>query len=218
MPRKPFRKNNSLPYHVTARANNREQFPVPLDRFWAVLTAECLVLTLVYDVEIHALLVMPNHIHMLVTTPEHDLGIVMNLLMSTVTRTINLISGRSGHLFGGPYHWSLIGDSRYFGHALKYVYRNPVRAKLCENVEDYSYSTLHGILGSSKLPFPIHFTRTGMEISLPVFEHATFLRWLNKPFPTESEDRIRMGLRGRLFQSLIDRKTRKPFESLNHLL
>jgi putative transposase len=218
MPRKPLQRSNLLPYHITARANNRERFPLPLEEIWEVITNECLVLSLVYEVEFHALVLMPNHFHMLVTTPVHELGDVMDVFMTSIARTVNLNSGRLGHLFGGPYYGSVIGNSRYFGHALKYVYRNPVKAKLSQFVEDYPYSTLRGLLGYSALPFPIHFTRTPMDLSLPIFETDPFLSWLNKPFPIESEDRIRKGLKRRIFDRPIDRKTRTRCNLLEQFL
>lgn len=161
---------------------------------------------------------MPNHFHMIVTVPQHDLGKVMSVFMASVTRTANLISGRSGHLFGGPYFWSLIASSRYFGHALKYVYRNPVRAKLCAQVEDYPFSTLAGLLGGAPLPFPIHFTRAGLELALPSSEPAQQVEWLNRPFPVEAESLIQQGLRKNVFDAIKDRKTRKPVEPLSQLL
>src|SRR5690606_20442105 len=106
-----------------------------------------------------AVVLMPNHFHMILTVPMHDLGVVMNRLMTSVSRRANLFSGRTGHLFGGPYFWSLIASFRYYGHALKYVYRNPVKGGLCERVERYPFGSLHGLLGYSHLPFPIHLTR-----------------------------------------------------------
>ena len=179
---------------------------------------ECLNLTVIYEVEIHALVLMPNHFHMILTVPQHDLGKLMSVFMNSITRTANLLSGRSGHLFGGPYHWSLINSSRYFGHALKYVYRNPVRAKICSVAEDYPFSTLQGLLGSAHLPFPLYLTRVGMELDLPSAETSKHLEWLNKPFPKEAEDLIQRGLRKRLFDAIMDRKARRPFELLNEML
>lgn len=218
MPRKLLQRSELLPYHVTARANNRETFPLPLDQLWEIIGFECLVLTIAYEVKIHALVLMPNHIHMLLTVPRHDLGLAMNVFLSSVTRSSNMLSGRSGHLFGGPYYGSLISGTHYFGHALKYVYRNPVKAKLCELVEEFPYSTLHGLLGHSHLPFPIHFTRVGMEINLPSGEPHQQLEWLNQPFPNEAERLIKKGLRKRIFETMLDRKSRKPIELLNELI
>ncbi|MEK6579972.1 MAG: hypothetical protein AABZ55_12150, partial [Bdellovibrionota bacterium] len=155
MPRKLLQRSELLPYHVTARANNRETFPLPLDQLWEIIGFECLVLTIAYEVKIHALVLMPNHIHMLLTVPRHDLGLAMNVFLSSVTRSSNMLSGRSGHLFGGPYYGSLISGTHYFGHALKYVYRNPVESLMCLNVQDYDYSSLSFITGRQPYRFPI---------------------------------------------------------------
>jgi len=218
MPRKCLLRTNWLPYHVTVKTNNSELFHLPIERLWGIIGLECLNLSLVYETEIHALVLMPNHLHMLITVPDFDLGKVMNVFISSVTKTANLLSARSGHLFGGPYYWSLINNTRYFGHALKYVYRNPVRANLCPRVQDYRYSTIHGLVGQSHLPFPIHLTRSGLEINLPSVEAHEQLDWLNSPFSAEVENLIQKGLKRKLFQAVIDRKTRTQIDPLAGLL
>ncbi len=161
---------------------------------------------------------MPNHVHMILTVPQHDLGAVMNVLLTSVSRSTNTISGRSGHLFGGPYHWSLISSSRYFGHALKYVYRNPVKAGICSRVEDYPYSTLWGLFGRERLHFPIYKTRALLEWALPSIEPIGQLDWLNNPFPGEVETLIQKGLRKPIFDKIKDRRTRFAIELLDSLL
>lgn len=218
MPRKPLFRSNFLPYHVTARTNNRETFSPSLGQVWRELTHACFSLSMIYEVEFHALVLMPNHFHMILTVPQHDLGKVMNYFISTVTKEMNFISGRSGHVFGGPYHWSLIGNSRYFGHALKYVYRNPVKAGICRLVEDYSFSTLSGLIGGTHLSFPIYFTKSRLELALPSLQSLDLLEWLNKPFPREAEALIQKGLRKRSFDSILNRGTRKPSKVLELLL
>ena len=218
MPRKSLQRTPVFPYHVTARTNTRESFPVPIDCLWEIIAEEGQYQNMVYGLEIQAFVLMPNHFHMILTVPEFDLGIVMNHFMKSVSSRTNLKSGRSGHLFGGPYHWSLIQNARYFGHALKYVYRNPVRAALCPKVEDYPYSTLHGLVGRAHLPFPIFFSRTGMEAALPSPETSQQLNWLNRPFPTEAEALIKKGLRQKLFDQILDRKSRTTPDRLNALI
>jgi putative transposase len=218
MPRKLLEVSNYLPYHVTARTNRREPFSIPLNQVWTTLGRECLFLRTVYEVEFQALVLMPNHFHMILTVPKHDLGKAMHEFMKSVSKRINLISGQTGHVFGGPYHWSIIKNSRYYGHALKYVYRNPVKARLYENVEDSPYSTLHGLLGKSHLPFPIHHTQVGMELALPTLDSYDQLAWLNKPFPTEAEHLIQKRLRRRVFDTIIDPKNRRPYQPLEELL
>jgi REP element-mobilizing transposase RayT len=189
-----------------------------MPQMWKIIGDECLNIHLVYGVEFQSLVLMPNHFHMILTVPEHDLGIAMNVFMSAVTKLSNLLSGRSGRLFGSRYYWSLINSSRYFGHAYKYVYRNPVKANLSQSVETYPYSTLQGSLGLRHLPFPLYYTRVAMELSLPSEESDRQLEWLNKPFPKEAEALIQKGLRKRVFDQVLDLSTRKPVKLLEDLL
>ena len=164
MPRKKLLRSDIFPYHVTARTNNQERFPLPLEVVWSIVTNELLLISVLYKIEIQALVLMPNHLHLILTVPEQDLGKIMNLFMSDVTREMNRRTGRTGHAFGGPYFWSIITSTRYYGHALKYVYRNPVRGKLCDQVEEYEFSTVQGLLGLKHLSFPLHYTRAGLEL------------------------------------------------------
>ena len=208
MARKSLIRSDFLPYHVTARSNNREAFPLEPEQTWRVLTSECYAITSIYGAEIQALVMMPNHFHMIITIPYFDLGKVMNCFISSASRTTNRISGRTGHLFGGPYNWSLINSGHYYSNVLKYVYRNPVKANLVDRVEDFQYSTLHGILGKSHLPFPLYYPREGF-FKVPE-EQEMMLNWMNNPFSKEAQEAIRKGFRHRLFQIPTNRKTGKP--------
>lgn len=216
MPRKALIKNDFVPYHVTSRANNKEQFLLPLEVVWEIITFELWSLQLIYEIEIHAFVLMPNHFHLLLTVPNSDLGKIMNLLMANATTRMNKQLGRSGHVFGGPYYWNIILSSRYFGHALKYVYRNPVKAKLCEKVEQYPHSSLYGLAGKTHLPFPISYTRAGMEFGLPVEKMDQFLNWLNHSFPAEIEKLIQVGLRKKVFDRTEYEKKRFAKSKLDY--
>ena len=218
MPRKLLYRTDFLPYHVTARTNNKVPFHVEMSQMWNIISIECFSASLRFDVEIHALVLMPNHFHMLITVPTFDLGKVMTVLMSNITKRSHEISGNRGHLFGGPYHWSLINSSLYFSHALKYVYRNPIKGGLCRTVEDYPYSSLFGLLGRDRLDFPIYFTRSGMEVMLPSENPIQCLDWLNTPFSNEVEKKIQMGLRKKIFQQTKDLKTRRGCDLLEKVL
>jgi hypothetical protein len=138
---------------------------------------------------------MPNHFHLIASTPDADLDRVMMDFMRTITRTIQFISGRTGHIFGGPYRQSLIDSTRYFAHAFKYVYRNPVKGGICEKVEDYPYGTLSGLLGRQHLALPLFYPfDLGGFYGIPDEDSEDFLRWLNQPFPSEQEALVRRAL------------------------
>jgi putative transposase len=218
MPRKILFRTPDFPYHVTARANNRDAFPVRAAKMWQIISSECHAISLLFGTKLHAVLMMPNHIHMLISTPVEDLGIVMNEFMAATTRRANLLSSRSGHLYGGPYNWTVIHSSLYFAHALKYVYRNPVRAKLCDNVEDYPFSSLHSLLGQSPLGFPIAMTNSILDVSLPSSEPADWLEWLNQPFPTEADELLRKALRKKRLHNIINPHNRRIDDRFNRLI
>lgn len=219
MPRKKLVRSKEFPYHITGRVNNRENFHLPLNEVWKVFEFECLVVKTLYGAEFHAVVLMPNHFHMLISVPNEDLGKVMSVLMANITKNINFKANRSGHVFGGPYFWSLITSTRYYGHALKYIYRNPVRAKLCDDVEEYSFSTLRGLLGHDHLAIPLSHTLIGMEVNLPDQRYPfQWLEWIKQPFPKEAEELIRVCLQKKEVRVLLDRKTRTPYSILEDLI
>ena len=85
----------------------------------------------------------------------------------------------------------------------------PSGGGLCERVEDYPYSTFTGLFGGTLLPFPIHFTRAGMEYLLPSEEPHEWIDWLNRPFESELEKRIQSGLGKKIFGPKKIRDTRE---------
>jgi putative transposase len=201
MPRTKLIRSERAPYHVTARSNNRETFHCEPKLVWEILSDHCLEASYLWNAQTHALVLMPNHFHLLISIPEYDLGRVMERFMRSVTKTMNRLSGRSGRVFGGPYHRSVVGSSLYFAHAFKYVYRNPVRARICEAVEQYPYSTLYGQLGKARLSFPLYYP-FGLDHypKLPA-ELDRLVEWLNcAPKPQHDED-VRTALKKSIFEA-----------------
>jgi putative transposase len=221
MPRKLLLKSDEYPYHITCRVNNREPFPLPMKTMWELMTTECLISYHLYDFRIQAFVLMPNHFHMIATTanPEFDLGKVMQGFMSAVTKNCNRLSNRSGRVFSDKYYRSIILSSRYYGHVLKYVYRNPIKGGLCEKAEDYEFSTINGIIGKQRLPLPIHFTECGYETFIPDPSHLPiWLEWINQPFAKEVEPLIQGLLKKKEIKLLIDRGNRRPNPLLQSLI
>jgi hypothetical protein len=82
----------------------------------------------------------------------------------------------------------------YFAHAYKYVFRNPVRAGVCNQVEDYRYSSISGQLGLNPLRYPI-FYPFGLLGFLRIPKNMSErLDWLNRPFLVEHQDAIQKAL------------------------
>ena len=82
--------------------------------------------------QVHAYVLMPNHFHWVVETPQPNLVVGMKWLLSTYTIRFNRRHKLFGHLFSGRYK-SLIMDgsgSGYLKSVGDYVHLNPARAKL----------------------------------------------------------------------------------------
>ena len=198
MPRKTLVRSKICPYHVTARCNNRENFYSSLDTVWKILNQELSETIKKFGCRIHALVLMPNHFHLLITTPNEDLGKVMQFFIQSITKKLNTHSGRIGRVFGARYHWSMIDHEQYYDCALKYVYRNPVKAKLVDRVENYSYSTLRKTLEMSTEYFRL-FPPEGHLHLIPNNDDFRFIRWLNQPFENEQYLAIRSALSKTIF-------------------
>ena len=184
MPRKKLIRSSHHPYHVTARGNNREVFPLSLAETWQVMVKLLSETSELYGAQIHAFVLMPNHFHLLISTPERDLGAAMHYFMLSISKEMNARSGRSGRIFGARYHWSIIMSDAHYDCALKYVYRNPVKAGLAERVEHYPYSTLLQVLGHATNGVPLR-PHCGASDFIPNRNSEGFLEWLNEPFQTD---------------------------------
>lgn len=179
-----------------------------MDFVWSVFSDYLHFIWRAYDVRIHSFVLMSNHFHALISTPEANLDEAMNYLMREVSKRIAERSGRINQVFGGPYYWSVIKNSIHYQHAYKYIYRNPVHAGICERVEEYKYSTLRGLIGMDYLYVPAY-----DNLGLIQNPH-TQLKWLNEAYDDDSKEAIRKALRRREFGFARDERSlkRHPLE------
>lgn len=130
-----------LPQHIVQRGNNRQAcFFQDSDNLFYL---ECLKdASKKHGCEIHAYVLMTNHVHVLVT-PHIPEGI--SRMMQSVGRRyvqyINWAYKRSGTLWEGRYKASLIESDRYYLACCRYIEDNPVRAGIVSDPGDYRWSS-----------------------------------------------------------------------------
>jgi len=95
-----------------------------------------------YGCDIHAYVLMTNHVHLLVT-PETDesLSSMMRYLGSRYVQYVNHVYRRSGTLWEGRYKCSLIDSERYLLTCYRYIELNLVRAGMVEEAGAYMWSS-----------------------------------------------------------------------------
>ena len=127
-------------YHVTARGNERGKIfftKRDYEKFKEYISAA----REKYNIILHAYVMMTNHYHLIVETPEMNLSKIMHFINGSYTTYINVKRKRSGHLFQGRYKAILVDKDNYLLELSRYLHLNPVRAKMVQKPEDYLYSS-----------------------------------------------------------------------------
>lgn len=120
-------------YHVLNRGDRREPiFKDDQDRqaFLETLATVCAKT----GWQVHAYVLMPNHFHLVVETPQPNLVAGMKWFLGTYTGRFNRRHKLFGHLFSGRYKSLLVegSGSGYLKTVCDYVHLNPARAKLLQ--------------------------------------------------------------------------------------
>ena len=146
MPRKPRFILPGVPQHVIQRGNNREPcFFSKADYYRYLEYLENAAKK--YQCQIHAYVLMTNHVHLLVTPlMEYGIGRMMQAVGRSYVQYINHTYQRTGTLWEGRYKASLIDSERYLLACMRYIELNPVRAGMVEHPGDYSWSS-YGVNG-----------------------------------------------------------------------
>jgi putative DNA methylase len=89
-----------------------------------------------------AWVVMPNHVHSLLTRSEtFELEKLFHSIKSYTAHEANKILGRQGEFWMEEYFDRYIRNEHHFRKTVEYIENNPVKAKLCEKPSDWPYSS-----------------------------------------------------------------------------
>jgi REP element-mobilizing transposase RayT len=96
-----------------------------------------------FGLVVHAYCLMSNHYHLLVETPNANLGRIMRHINGTYTQKYNRLKNTDGPLFRGRYKAILAEESQYLLVLSRYIHRNPIetKMKMVKNLQDYAWSS-----------------------------------------------------------------------------
>ena len=176
-------------YHVINRSNGRVSIFNTKDEYsdFEYLLSE---IKEEYQMRILAYVIMPNHWHLLLhPTEDGDIGRAMQWLGTSHVRRHHTRKGTigHGHLYQGRYKSFLVQGNHHLLTVLKYIERNPVRAKLASPAEQWQWgSARRRIYGSKK--------EKSLLAESPVPLPRNYTQWINDPEPAEEAKRIRKSI------------------------
>lgn len=145
MPRRPRIHLPEVPLHIVQRGHNRDACFFCDEDYGVYLTwlADGLRDT---GCQLHAYVLMNNHVHLLLTPPAQVESVPRLLIMlgRRYVQYINKAYRRTGTLWDSRYKSSSIQSEAYLLSCQRYIELNPVRAGMVDDPAHYSWSSYRG--------------------------------------------------------------------------
>jgi putative transposase len=138
-------------YHVTTRGDGGEDiFTDDQDRLQFLTVLGEVVSRAGWIV--HAYVLMDNHYHLLVETPNGNLSRGMRQLNGVYTQRFNSIHGSGGRVFQGRFKAILVERDDFLLELCRYLVLNPLRLKTVKNISRYRWSSYRATAGEVQAP------------------------------------------------------------------
>lgn len=138
-------------WHVTSRGNERRDiFRDDADRRRFVTLLSKVIAERRWI--LHAWVLMSNHYHLLVETPEVGLSRGMKWLNQMYAEGLNERHHRVGHLFQGRFKSILVEREGHLLELIRYIVLNPVRCHAVAFAGDYEWSNYRATAGLQPAP------------------------------------------------------------------
>ena len=201
MPRRKLIRQNIFPYHVMSRTNNKDWFKIPIFEVWDICKNALEYSIQKRPITLHSFVLMGNHYHMLITTPDSNIDQFMQKFNLRLSLLISNYSGTINHKFSNRYKWTIVDNKNYLLNVYRYIYQNPVRAGITKLAHHYPYSSLHFTRFEAKrFNFKSH------------IQYSKEKYWLEKKFGSDFDHVIRTSLRKERFR--IVRDTQKYHQNI----
>ena len=156
---------------------------------------------------------MGNHIH-IIGVPRHkfSLGRALNTLTMRYPQYVNRKRKSCGHVWQGRY-FSCVLDETHLYRAIRYVERNPVRAKMVNNASDYKWS-------SARIHIGMHNERLislGESFDMSAKEWKMYLREEDSSMVEEMRLKTKRGsvVGPKIFIKNVKKILKRPVKCLN---
>ena len=144
----------NVAHHVTQRGNYQQ--PVfESERDFRIYSESFKTYSEKYDVQTYAYCLMSNHVHFVVMPKTEDgLARVFSTVHMKYAQYFNKRRDITGHLWQGRF-FSCLLDEAHLYRAIRYVERNPVRAKIVPEAWNYVWSSAAEHVGQNRGMIPL---------------------------------------------------------------
>ncbi len=136
-------------YHVMNRGRRREKIFSSAEDYELFIAVLCEAVEM-WNLQIAAYCLMPNHYHLLLHTPDGNISRCMRHINGVYTQRYNRLHKKDGQLFRGRYKAVVIGGDNYLLEVLRYIHRNPLKARLVKTLDDFKWSSHRGYTSRAK--------------------------------------------------------------------
>ena len=140
-------------YHVMNRGRGHENTFLSDDDFKYFLY--CIEqASLRFNIEVHSYCLMTNHYHLLIKTPDANLGRAMKHINGLYTQYFNRAHNIDGALFRGRYKAVLVDADNYLLHVSRYIHRNPIETStpMVDDLAKYKWSSYSSFIKRGATP------------------------------------------------------------------
>lgn len=127
-------------YHIYQRGNNKE-FIFQNDNIKTFILKYLKEYNKKFDYELLAYVIMDNHYHFLIKTNKTPISTIMFFINNLLGKYINGQLDRTGHVFESRYKCKLVETDASLIWLLRYIHRNPVKANICSDINEYRWSS-----------------------------------------------------------------------------
>jgi putative transposase len=127
-------------YHVMNRGRGKENI-FHSDEYYHTFLSTLSEAHSRFGLQVLCYCLMSNHYHLLVKTPEANLGRIMRHINGVYTQRHNRLKKTDGSLFRGRYKAILVEQDSYQLQLSRYIHLNPIEAGIENTIEDYSWSS-----------------------------------------------------------------------------
>ena len=138
-------------YHVMNRGQGRRKI-FDNNQFFELFLTGLQEANQRFGLQVLCYCLMSNHYHLLVKTPEANLGRVMRHINGTYTQRYNRLKKTDGALFRGRYKAICVEEDSYQLQLSRYIHRNPLEANIVINLVDYPWSSYRYYVKAEKAP------------------------------------------------------------------